>query len=158
MLSHQLISQIESHWEQITERVLGDIRSDPQLAHIAGLPEWELSAWGRNILKNLGHWLSGRDEELAARYESLGRVRYEEGVPLHEAVRGLHLLKDRLVDFVRGLGFAGSTVEIYAEEELEFRVSRFFDWLVWHLVRGYETALREAVAHGHYRKHAVGRV
>jgi hypothetical protein len=35
-------------------------------------------------------------------------------------------------------------VEVHAEEGLEHRLDRFFDWLVYHLVRGYEEALRKA--------------
>ncbi len=145
MLSHKLIEQIELHWEPITARVLCDIRCEKELEHIARLPESELAEWGRNILKNLGHWLDGEDADLARRYEALGKVRYDEGVPLHEAVHGLHLLKQRILDFARAQGFAQSTIEIYAEEELEYRVGRFFDWLVWHLVRGYEATLRRAL-------------
>jgi hypothetical protein len=33
-------------------------------------------------------------------------------------------------------------MQLYAEEELEHRVGRFFDILVYHLVKGYESALR----------------
>jgi hypothetical protein len=155
MLSHRLIEQIESHWEPITARVLCDIRCERELEHIARLPESELAEWGRSILKNFGHWLEGQDDDLGRRYETLGKLRYEEGVPLHEAVHGLHLLKQRILDFVRAQGFAQTTVEIYAEEELEYRVGRFFDWLVWHLVRGYEAALRSAAREHHGRLIAV---
>jgi len=36
-------------------------------------------------------------------------------------------------------------VALYAEEELERRVARFFDMLVVHLARGYETEWRHAL-------------
>jgi hypothetical protein len=35
-------------------------------------------------------------------------------------------------------------VDLYAEEELERRVGRFFDELTIHMVRGYETAWHRA--------------
>jgi hypothetical protein len=36
------------------------------------------------------------------------------------------------------------SVDLYAKEELERRVGRFFDELTIHMVRGYETAWRRA--------------
>ena len=35
-------------------------------------------------------------------------------------------------------------MDLYAKEELERRVGRFFDELTIHMVRGYETAWRRA--------------
>ena len=155
MLSYKLIQLIEDHWELITDEVIERIRKEPELSHISQLPKSELKDWGRGILKNLGHWLEGRDEGLARHYERLGRLRFEEGVPLHESVWALFQLKDHMVEFVREQGLPHSAVEIYAEEELEHRVGRFFDWLVWHLVRGYEHALREAGDLGINKSHSV---
>ncbi len=143
MLSHQLIRMIEDHWEQITERVLTKIRQDPELVHLGKLGDAELHQWGRDVLKNLDHWLSA-SRELGRRYEGLGRLRFEESIPLYEAVHGIHLLKEEMIDFVRSRGFGRNPVELYAEEELEHRVGHFFDWLVEHFVHGYEEALREA--------------
>ena len=39
-------------------------------------------------------------------------------------------------------GLPQTSLEIYAEEELEHRLNRFMDFLVYHHVRGYEAALR----------------
>ena len=145
MLSHRLIQTIEDHSGTITTAVIDQIRQDPELKHMAALPEVELRDWGYGILRNLGNWLvADRDARLAGRYEGLGRLRFEESVPLHEAVRALHMLKDKAVDYVRKGGFGYHAFEAFAEEELEYLVGRFFDWLVYHLVRGYEEALRDA--------------
>ena len=65
-------------------------------------------------------------------------------MPLHETVRSVQILKDQMLDFVREQGVAQSSVELYAEEELEHRAGLFFDDLIYHLVRGYEGALRKA--------------
>ena len=143
MLSNQLIRMIEDRWEPITERVLRKIRQDPEMVHLRALPDSELRDWGRGVLKNLGHWLT-ETKELGRRYEFLGRLRFQESVPLYEAVHGIHLLKEETIDCVRGQGFGQSSVEVYAEEELEHRVDHFFDWLVEHFVHGYEEALRKA--------------
>lgn len=146
MLSRKLIENIERHCDPIMASVVAEIRRDPELRRLDRLAEPELREWGCDILRKLGHWLgAGHDRALAKRYENLGRVRFEESVPLHEAVRGLHVLKRKTVDYVRDWGLAQSAAEVYAEEELEYLVGGFFDWLVEHLVRGYEEALRGPV-------------
>jgi hypothetical protein len=143
MLSSKLVQLVEDHWDTIAGRVIQEIRNDPHLSHIRKLPDSELRTWGKTILKNLGHWLLESDDaEVARRYESLGRLRYQESVPLHESVKGMHLLKRNLLDFIRDQGFCQTTVDLYAEEELEHQVGRFFDSALYHLVKAYEAELR----------------
>jgi hypothetical protein len=143
MLSHRLIQCIEDHSEQLTDEVIRRIRMDPELTHIGQLPTSDLHEWRSGLLRNLGAWLAGEERgKLRKHYEEIGKERFDGGIPLHECVRSLHILKQEIVDFARNQGFAQSSVEIYAEEELERRVDRFIDFLLYHLVRGYEAALR----------------
>jgi hypothetical protein len=53
-----------------------------------------------------------------------------------------------MVDFVREQGLARDTIDVFAEEELEYRVARFFDGLVYHIVKGCETAHAATAAAG----------
>jgi hypothetical protein len=71
--------------------------------------------------------------------------RFEEGVPLHEVMRALFFVKNRMVDFIAEQGFNMDALTLYAEEELERRVDRFFDLLVIHLARGYESRWHRAM-------------
>lgn len=67
------------------------------------LSDPELLNWAREILVALKSWtLAGEDERLAIQYNELGRVRFENSVPLYEVVRCLHILKGRVSGFVRG--------------------------------------------------------
>ena len=43
---------------------------------------------------------------------------------------------------------SNSTVELYAEGELDRRLGRFFDRLAIHLVKGFEEAVRKPLAAG----------
>ena len=145
MLSGKLVQLIEEHWETIADRVISRVARHPDLVVLAGRPPAELREWCRDILRNLGYWLSGsQKEELKRRYQILGRIRFEESIPLHEAVLRFFVLKDAILDFVQAQGFAVTSMQLYAEEELERRVSRFFDAMVYHIVRGYEDAMRLA--------------
>jgi len=145
MLSGKLIHLIEAHQEQIATNVIREIRRHPDMPHFHGLPDAELRERGQQILEQLGHWLSaGNETEIERRYEALGKLRFEEGIPLNESVRALSIIKDKMIDFVHEQGLSKTAVELYAEEELERRVGRFFDALTIHMVRGYETAWRHA--------------
>jgi hypothetical protein len=117
------------------------------------MPDSELLDWGREIARNLGHWLTASEKEVARRYEQIGRLRCQQLVPLHESVHGVHIVKNAILSFVQDQGLSQTTVEVYAEEELEHQVGLFFDCVVLHLVRGYENQMRQALHHGA----AVGR-
>lgn len=145
MLSNKLIHLIETHEEEIAASIVRSIHRHAELTHLGKLPEAELRERGREILKNLGHWLlHGKEDQLAHEYETLGKERFEQAVPLHESVRGLCLLKDKMMDFIDEQGTDQDCLALYAEEQFERRIGRFFDLLVIHLVRGYERAWRHA--------------
>jgi hypothetical protein len=148
MLPPKLIHLIENQWDEIVTRGIRAMLRDPEVIHFRSLPEAELREWGRNILENLGHWLAAsKDDEVARRYEAVGRLRFEEHVPLHESVRALCLLKEKVLDFVQEQGSAKTSVDLFAEEELEHRLGHFFDLILVHQVRGYEMALRHSTTH-----------
>ncbi len=145
MLSGRLIHLIELHQEQIGDNVLREIRRHPDLAGLRKISDVELRERGQQILEHLGHWLSaGHESEIEAYYEGIGKTRYEETIPLSESLRALAILKDKMIDFVHNQAIAQTSVDLYAEEELERRVGKFFDELSIHMVRGYETAWRRA--------------
>ncbi len=149
MLSAKLIQLIEDHWQGITTAIVQQIHRDPRLINLSNLPEVELREVGRGILRNLGHWLTASTSEremMEEQYEGLGRVRFVESVPLHECVHALQSAKQRVIEFVREHEFSESAVEIYAEEELEHTLNRFFDNLIYHEVIGYEEAMRKSLA------------
>lgn len=145
MLSGKLIRLIETHQPEITDRLLRDIRLHPDFIHLRQLPEAEFRERSQTILENLGYWLAaGNQDEIAAKYEAVGKARFEESMPLHECLSALCLLKQKMLDFVSEQGFQPDALQLYAEEELEYRVGRFFDLLIIHLACGYETAWHRA--------------
>lgn len=143
MLSIRLVQLIETHWEEIAARLIVEVKKHPETQNLARRPESELRAWCREILENLGYLLAARkEEEVQRRFRLLGRMRFEEQIPLHEAVLRLQILKTGILDFVHEQGFAMTVLDLYTEEELQQRIGRFFDACVYQIVRGYEEALR----------------
>lgn len=141
MVSAKLVHQIEDHWEAITARFLRRLRQQSGLPHISRMPESELTETCRKLLKRLGHWLiSCSEEEIASLYEKVGHDRYVQGIPLSESIRAVQLLKEACLDYIRDEAFVQTSVDLYAEEELELQLGRFFDLLIFYLARGYERA------------------
>lgn len=141
MVSVKLVHRIEDHWEQVSARVIRLIRSSQDLPQITAMPESEMTEVCRRVLRNLGDWLvSGSESDLASHFERNGADRYRGGIPLSEAIRALQLMKDATIGFIQDGGPVENSVELYAEEELEIQLGRFFDLLVFHLARGYERA------------------
>jgi hypothetical protein len=147
MVSGKFVHLIETHGDEIVNRVIDEIRRLPEMANVRLLLEPELHEWREELIENLGHWLRTANElDLAHRYEQRGKRRFEENIPLHECVQALCLVREKMVDCIEEHIGSKDTMELYAEEELERRLGRFFDVLVIHFVRGYERALRKSVA------------
>lgn len=144
MISTRLVHQIEDHWEAISERFLRQLRATQHLHHLSHLPESEVTETCRRVLHNLGHWLvCSSEEEIARLYEKLGHDRFLQGMPLSEALRAVQLMKDATLDYIRDEFMVRTTVDVFAEEELEQQLGRFFDLMLYHLACGYEHAARE---------------
>src|SRR5579875_897063 len=79
------------------------------------------------------------DNQAERLHLAFGEACARNAIPLHQLLRALHLLKSRIVDFARSQGMARNALEIYVEEELENRVSFFFDWVLYQVVLGYES-------------------
>lgn len=145
MLSYRLIRSISEHWSKIADRAVRQVQHSSKLLELGKLSEAGLRERARDILQNLDHWLVAKEEEVAGRYERAGRQRYEEGLPLHEMVYALQLIKETMIQFVRDQGYAQTPLELYAEEELQHSADRIFDTIIYYFVRGYERALRERI-------------
>src|SRR6266545_1546440 len=124
MLSGRLVRLIEEHAQDISNRVILEVRRNPEFKAIGKLPDSAICTWCERILPRLGYWLAAStDREIADRYAELGRVRFNEDVPLHEAVLRFIILKDKIIDFALQQGLSENMVQLYAEEELERRIS-----------------------------------
>jgi hypothetical protein len=141
MITTKLTELIERDWEEIAARVIVAVRRHPDLEHLSKRSDLDLREWCREILEHLGSLMSARKADVVRkRFEILGRIKCEEHIPLHEAVLRLQILKNQIVSFVHEHGVATTALQVYAEEELEQRMDRFFDECIYHMVRGYERA------------------
>lgn len=149
MLSARLIQRIENNWEAIAANVIGQVRRDQEVSHYQSLSESEIRERAHDLVVNLSYWLlSNNSAEIGSRYEALGRRRYREGVPLHEVVYKLAMIRRSIASYVMEQNLALSAVEVYEELDLVRSLTRFFDKVVHNVVRGYESEMRESLRNG----------
>ena len=142
MLRFDFPTEIERHPEKIVRPAMERINRDPKLTFVRRIPE-VLRTWDVDFLRDLSRWLVlGKDPSLVLKYEEFGEARCLEGIPLSEAVRVLQILKNQVMEFIRSEVIDWSAFEVHLEEEFEFVAGQYFDWVIYHLVHGYERAAR----------------
>jgi hypothetical protein len=147
MLSGKLVHLIESRSDEILAGVISRVRREGDLVHYSAVLESELRDWGKDVLQNLGRWLtSGQESDIVSRYEELGKQRHTEKIPLYESVHCFSIMRQRVLDFVEEHVFTKNSMALYEQEELDRRLGRFFDLLTIHMVKGYEQELRTELA------------
>lgn len=147
MVSPKLVQLLETHWEAVSARCFRLLNNESGLVHIKKLPESELNNICRRLVSNIGQYLMTKPGAgVGIEFERVGRERFQEGIPLSEAIRGIQLLKEAAIGYLRDQELFDTSVDIYAEEELEHQISIFFDVLVVNLARGYEKEQARAAA------------
>jgi hypothetical protein len=144
MISTRLIHWIESNGDQIIDRAAAQISREPEMTHGKPIEDYALRGLGHDLVHHLGDLLSsGNGHDLARRYQRFGKLCYDQEIPLHETLRGMSLLREKMLDISQENMISNSSVELYAVEELERSLGRFFDRLAIHIVRGFEEAARK---------------
>jgi hypothetical protein len=139
MLLPRLMELIETHAEELTEKLIQSVRTSPRTTFLHELSEAELKQRVFDLYRNLGRWLGEKSEvEIEATYGEIGRRRCREGVPLSELVHTLVQVKQILWDYIQQHIVSESANALYGEELLDVMVGQFFDKAIYHTVRGYE--------------------
>ncbi|MDX2267925.1 MAG: hypothetical protein NW208_07455 [Bryobacter sp.] len=144
MIASRLLKRIETNWEKIAAQVIQDRNDNPHLQHYRSLSDHEIRERAEELATRLATWLTERDETLhSTHFENLGRRRFEEGMPLHEVVLKLNIIKRAIRRYATEQNYSLTAVEIYDELELLRAMAGFFDFVIFRVTKGYEDAMRE---------------
>jgi hypothetical protein len=145
MLSAYLVRMVEQHADKLTKELVDDLLSNERTPSFHRLSPDELRNRAHLIYQHLGDWLADRsDASIEAAFEAVGRQRYHERVPISEAVYAIVLTKRHLRDRIRGVGTVYSALELHNEIELSMMIGRFFDKMIYAMVKGWENARHDA--------------
>ncbi len=135
-----LITQLlETRTEHLAARWAEDLRESEYTRSYAQLPEDELRERHARVIESLTRWL---EEEFSRRdaghfFVAVGRERYQEGLPLAEAVYALLLGKSGLWKLVLEEGVLENAAEVYQALKLITQINNFFDLGNFYITRGY---------------------
>lgn len=141
MISVRQVHFVEEHWQAIAKRALGRIRRE--IPESTSLSDAMIEESVQDLFGHLGDWLTVTHPEHMARYENFGRRRATGKVHLHDLVRMLQMIRQCAVDYARDNELSENTVALRCESDLEYGIDRFFDLIIYNVVKGYEAALRE---------------
>ncbi len=147
MIAARLLQRISTNWEQIARQVIQERDENPHLQHYRSLSDAEIHERARDLATRLAQWLTDRDETpFVAHFENLGRRRHAEGMPLHEVILKLNVIKRAIRRYATEQNYSLTAVEIYDELELLRAMAGFFDFVIFRVAKGYEEALRAEMA------------
>lgn len=139
MIASRLLQRIEANADSIAQSVIDGRRRNPDMPNYRNLSDDEIRTRVRDLIYSFSFWLASRDESrLASHFAELGRRRRAEGMPLHEVLQKLTLLKSAIRSWVSDENYNLTPIEIYDELELLRSMSNFFDAITTHIARGYE--------------------
>lgn len=141
MIYSRLVQLIEDNAEELTRRLCKDLLSRAETKSYRKLSEDIVAERVFDVYSKLDKWLSKerhKSGEVQKYYTELGKKRYQEGIPLHEVVMALMLIKRHLWLYVREKHFFDSAYECNQALELNNRVVLFFDRAIYFTTMGYE--------------------
>ncbi len=103
MIYSRLIKLIEDNANELTDRVYRDILTQEETKSYRTLPENVVRDRIFDVYSRLDSWLVKEKHtgEVQRSYTDLGRKRFKEGIPLHEVIMALMLIKRHLWLYVR---------------------------------------------------------
>jgi 8-oxo-dGTP diphosphatase len=139
MLSDSLIGFVNESIPLVARLWLADVRSNHTTATYLRLDPDTLLAECTTSLRQLGRWLEGEstEEQIKQSFRALGARRQAQGVPLHELLSAIMLLKRQMWTHARSQGVWQRPMEMYRVMELQSRFAVFFDRGMYHSARGY---------------------
>lgn len=150
MVYLKIMEMIKTHVDEMTKRVVKDLLSRGETQYHKKFSEEFLYERVSDIYRGLNHWLDRATpkEEINKFYEDLGRKRFQDGIPLHEVILFLMLIKRHLWLFLLEKHFFESSYELLKSLELNNRIVLFFDRAILAATLGYEEELIKDVRHG----------
>ena len=139
MIALKLVRLIELHSEELAQSLLEKVDACTKCAELKkAVPRKELESRVFEVYQHLSDWLLNKTEhDIFLTYTALGRRRYEQGVPFHQFVWGLMLIKQNLWDFMEREVVEDSAFHLRGEFELLRMLDQFYDRVTYYSALGY---------------------
>jgi hypothetical protein len=150
MIAARLVELIEIHANRLTSDVAHDLVTSERTRGFRAVPPQDIEQRIFEIVHHLGNWIGDpRSERVQAEFREWGRRRFDQGILLSEIVYALIVLKEHMRRYIVDHGLVDSAfpridndyvlpMHLHSLQELNSRVSQFFDEAIYWLTLGYE--------------------
>jgi hypothetical protein len=151
MLSAHLVRMVEQHADKLSDELVGHLTHSERTTAFRRVSPDQLRQGIYKLYHRLGEWLAApSDDVVETEFGALGRQWFQAGVPLEELIYGLTVIKQHLRERIRSSGSLYSSVELHNELQVGMAIGRFFDTVLYSVVKSFEEARRKAATgHGH---------
>jgi hypothetical protein len=131
----------------LSRRVVEDIYGRDETLYHRKFPEEVMYERVYDVYSTLNYWLDRArpKEEIQRHFRDFGKRRFDEGIPMHEVIMFLMLIKRHLWLYLLEKHFFESSYELMKSLELNNRVVLFFDRAILAASMGYEDELMKYV-------------
>jgi hypothetical protein len=156
VIGAKVVELIEIHSSQLTRDVARDLASNERTRGFRTVPAHELEPRVFQLLNHLGNWIGDPHSALVhAEFADWGRRRFDQGIPLSELISAIIVLKQHLRRYIADNGIVDASfprmegdyvmpLHLHSLQELNARLSEFFDEALYGLARGWEEQARQA--------------
>jgi hypothetical protein len=151
MASGKLVMLIQDNAVEITKRLCKDLLNRDEVRSYHRLNQDVVYERAYGVYSRLDLWLKGNKThtaEIKNYFFKQGEMRFHEGIPLHEEVMVLMLIKRHLWLFILETHSLDSTYELQQELRFNNRVVLFFDRVIFYVTTGYQQEMFKAAGKG----------
>lgn len=143
MLYLKIMEVLKTDAEQLSKRVVKDLLTRGETEYHKKYSEEIMYERVYDVYSNLSYWLDRArpKEEIHKRFSDMGKKRFQDGIPLHEVVMFLMLIKRHLWLYLLEKHFFESSYELMKSLEMNNRIVLFFDRAILAASVGYEEEL-----------------
>lgn len=147
MIYLKIMEVLKSDAEHLSRRVVSDLLTRGETEYHKKYSEDMMYERVYDVYSTLGYWLDRArpKAEIQKHFSDLGKKRFDEGIPLHEVIMFLMLIKRHLWLYLLEKHFFESSYELMKSLEMNNRVVLFFDRAILAATMGYEAELMKYV-------------
>ncbi|HPI93728.1 MAG TPA: hypothetical protein PLT09_02045 [Deltaproteobacteria bacterium] len=147
MIYLKIMEVLKADADQLSRRVVSDLMNRGETEYHKKYSEDIIYERVYDVYSTLSYWLDRArpKEEIYRHFRELGRKRFDDGIPLHEVIMFLMLIKRHLWLYLLEKHFFESSYELMKSLEMNNRVVLFFDRAILAASMGYEEELMKYV-------------
>ena len=150
MIGEKLVELIELHASRLTGDIAEDLVTNERTRGFRAVRRQDLEQRIFQIVHHLGNWIGDpKSQSVQAEFADWGRRRFDQGIPISEIIYAVIILKQHMRRYIADNGLVDASfprvegdyvlpMHLSSLQDLNARVSDFFDQAIYHLARGYE--------------------